>query len=136
MGPCLVVSHGNSVHSKQSLTPFWWAQLQIWQNLFSFATQPTAPLGQVPLVILGHFSHAIPQTPTFKFIPSLPLKKTTDPYLNGKLIFSLVVVAGNRLYTTTTSRLRGRLLFNGSVWFGLQAGCATRNKQSSIKGNA
>ncbi len=26
---------------------------------------PAEPLGQVPLVILGHFSHAIPQTPTF-----------------------------------------------------------------------
>jgi hypothetical protein len=124
------------VHSKQSLTPFWWAQLQIWQNLFSLATQPTAPLGQVPLVILGHFSHAIPQTPTFTFIPSLPLKKTTDPYLNGKSNFSLVVVAGNRLYTTTTSRLRGRLLFCASVRVGLQAGCATRNTQNSIKRKA
>jgi hypothetical protein len=62
MGPCLVVSHGNSLHSKQSLTPLLYAQLQIWQNLFSLATQPTAPFGHVPLIILGHFSQAIPLT--------------------------------------------------------------------------
>jgi hypothetical protein len=43
--------------------PLWKAQLQIWQNLFSLATQPAAPLGHVPLCILGHFSQAIPQTP-------------------------------------------------------------------------
>jgi hypothetical protein len=63
MGPCLVVSHGNSLHSKQSFTPLVYAQLQILQNLFSLATQPTLPFGHVPLCILGHFSHAIPQTP-------------------------------------------------------------------------
>jgi len=63
MGPCLVVSQGNSVHSKQSFTPLVYAQLQILQNLFSLATQPTFPFGQFPLCIFGHFSHAIPQTP-------------------------------------------------------------------------
>jgi hypothetical protein len=63
-----VVSQGNSLHSKQSFTPFMWAQLQIWQNLFSLAMQPTSPLGHVPLCILGHFSHAIPQTPIFILI--------------------------------------------------------------------
>jgi hypothetical protein len=66
MGPFLVVSHGNSLQSKQNWTPFVNAQLQIWQNLFSLAKQPTDPFGQVPLVIFGHFSHAIPQTPAFK----------------------------------------------------------------------
>jgi hypothetical protein len=63
MGPCLVVSQGNSLHSKQSFTLFVYAQLQILQNLFSRATQPTDPFGQAPLCILGHFSQAIPQTP-------------------------------------------------------------------------
>jgi hypothetical protein len=71
MGPFLVISHGNSLHSKQSLTPLVKAQLQIWQNLFSLATQPAVPLGQVPFCILGHFSQAIPQTPIFKVNPSL-----------------------------------------------------------------
>jgi hypothetical protein len=66
MGPFLVVSQGKSLQSKQNCMPLVYAQLQIWQNLFSLATQPTGPLGQVPLVILGHFSHAIPHTPTFK----------------------------------------------------------------------
>jgi hypothetical protein len=65
MGPFLVVSHGNSKHSKQSFTPFVNAQLQIWQNLFSLAIQPASPFGQLPFRILGHFSHAIPQTPIF-----------------------------------------------------------------------
>jgi len=35
--------------------------------MFSLATQPTLPFGHVPLCILGHFSQAIPQTPTFIF---------------------------------------------------------------------
>jgi hypothetical protein len=60
-----VVSHGNSLHSKQNATPFLWAQLQIAQNLFSRATQPSGPAGHMFFCILGHFSHAIPQTPTF-----------------------------------------------------------------------
>jgi hypothetical protein len=29
---------------------------------------PMLPFGQVPFCILGHFSHAIPQTPTFMLI--------------------------------------------------------------------
>jgi hypothetical protein len=49
--------------------------LQIWQNLFSLATQPTLPLGQVPLIIFGHFSHAIPQTPILKSNPHPPKKE-------------------------------------------------------------
>jgi hypothetical protein len=65
MGPCLVVSQGNSLHSKQNLTLFVWAQLHILQNLFSLAKQPTLPFGHVPFCILGHFSQAIPQTPIF-----------------------------------------------------------------------
>jgi len=65
MGPFLVVSHGNSLHSKHILTPFVKAQLHIWQNLFSLATQPAGPAGQVPFCIFGHFSQAIPQTPIF-----------------------------------------------------------------------
>jgi hypothetical protein len=39
------------------------------------------------------------------------------------LLFSIVVVAENPLYTTTTSRLWGRLCFVVCVWFGLLAGC-------------
>jgi hypothetical protein len=62
-----VVSHGKSLHSKHSLTPLLKAQLQIWHILFSLATQPTVPLGQVPFCIRGHFSQAIPQTPIFMF---------------------------------------------------------------------
>jgi hypothetical protein len=75
MGPCLVVSQGNSLQSKQNFTPLVWAQLQIWQNLFSLATQPTVPFGQVPFCIFGHFSQAIPQTPIRMYIPSLPVKR-------------------------------------------------------------
>jgi hypothetical protein len=63
-----VVSQGNSGHSKQYFTPFVWAQLHMAQNLFSLAMHPTLPFGQVPFRILGHFSHAIPQTPTFMLI--------------------------------------------------------------------
>jgi hypothetical protein len=63
-GPDFVVSHGNSPHSKHSFTPLLNAQVQMAQNLFSRATHPAAPFGQFPAVILGHFSHAIPQTPT------------------------------------------------------------------------
>jgi hypothetical protein len=80
-----VVSQGNSAHSKQSLTPFVKAQLHIWQNLFSLATQPVVPFGQLPFCILGHFSHAIPQTPirilsiaSFQRITLQPLFKNVD----------------------------------------------------------
>jgi len=52
----------------------------------------------------------------FKMLPSL-------------LFFSIVVVAEKALYTTTTSRLRERLLFGFGVWFGLQAGCEHIHKQ-------
>lgn len=72
MGPIFVVSQGKLVHSKHNLTPLLCAQLQIWQNLFSRAKQPAFPFGHVPLIILGHFSHAIPQTPTFIFSISKP----------------------------------------------------------------
>jgi hypothetical protein len=65
MGPLLVVSQGNSEHSKQRATPFSNAQVAIRQNLFSFGTHPAAPLGHSALTILGHFSQAIPQTPIF-----------------------------------------------------------------------
>jgi len=65
IGPLLVSSQGNSAHSKQSLTPFFNAQVQILQNLFSLGMQPCSPFGQVCLTILGHFSQAIPQTPIF-----------------------------------------------------------------------
>jgi hypothetical protein len=75
MGPCLVVSHGKSLHSKQGFIPLMWAQLHILQNLFSLATHPTLPLGHKPLCIRGHFSQAIPQTPILIFNHSLVLKK-------------------------------------------------------------
>jgi hypothetical protein len=71
MGPFLVVSQGNSLHSKHTVTPLVWAQLQIWQNLFSRGVQPLGPAGQAPFCILGHFSHAIPQTPIFISISQL-----------------------------------------------------------------
>jgi hypothetical protein len=45
--------------------------------------------------------------------------------------FSLVVVAENRLYTTTNG-LCCRLLFGVWLGFGLQAGCAIRQKQYRI----
>jgi hypothetical protein len=37
-------------------------------------------------------------------------------YDPAKVIFSLEVVAGNPLYTTTTNRLWGRLRFGICVW--------------------
>jgi hypothetical protein len=74
MGPCLVVSQGNSGHSKQSFTPLV-AQLQIWQNLFARATQPTAPFGHVCFCIFGHFSQAIPQTPILNSNAFLAIEK-------------------------------------------------------------
>jgi len=73
MGPFLVVSHGNSLHSKHNLTPLVYAQLQIWQNLFSLATQPAGPAGQMFFCIFGHFSHAIPQTPIFIVVTKLKI---------------------------------------------------------------
>jgi hypothetical protein len=60
-----VVSQGKSGHSKQSLTPFLQAQVATLQKGFSLGSQPTGWLGQVPFVILGHFSQAIPHTPIF-----------------------------------------------------------------------
>jgi hypothetical protein len=51
------------------------AQLQILQNLFSLATQPTEPFGHVPFCILGHFSQAIPQTPIPMFNHSIAHKR-------------------------------------------------------------
>jgi hypothetical protein len=65
MGPVLLTSQGKSAHSKQRLTPFLNAQEDTAQKGFSFGVQPVLPLGHVPLTILGHFSHAIPQTPIF-----------------------------------------------------------------------
>jgi hypothetical protein len=59
----LVASHGKSVHSKQSPTPFLNAQDAMAQKGFSLGVQPDVPLGQAPFTIFGHFSHAIPQTP-------------------------------------------------------------------------
>jgi hypothetical protein len=58
----LVVSHGKSGHSKHSVTPRLNAQVQIAQNLLSLGMQPSGPAGQVPAVMRGHFSQAIPQT--------------------------------------------------------------------------
>jgi hypothetical protein len=58
-------SQGNWLHSKHHLTALAWAQLAILHILFSLGTQPCSPLGHIPLVILGHFSQAIPQTPIF-----------------------------------------------------------------------
>jgi hypothetical protein len=112
MGPCLVVSQGNSLHSKQCWTPFWWAQLQIAQNLFSRATQPTAPLGQVPLVILGHFSQAIPQTPTFIF-PSIPVVSDAKRIFN---VFALLLCVDYppSIYSLNKCRFNG-LVFIGSL---------------------
>jgi hypothetical protein len=66
-----VISQGNSPHSKHTATPFLLAQLQIAQNLFSLATQPFGPAGQLPFCIFGHFSHAIPQTPIFISLSTL-----------------------------------------------------------------
>jgi hypothetical protein len=43
--------------------------------------------------------------------------------------FLVVVVAGNRLYTTTTTGLWERLRFRFGVWGGLQAGCGVFLKQ-------
>jgi hypothetical protein len=65
MGPLFVTSQGNSAHSKHSLTPLLNAQVAILQNLLSLATQPCFLFGQVPFVMLGHFSQAIPHTPIF-----------------------------------------------------------------------
>jgi hypothetical protein len=65
MEPDLVVSQGNSLQSKQNLMPLVYAQLHIAQNLFSRATHPLGPAGQMLFCILGHFSQAIPHTPTF-----------------------------------------------------------------------
>ncbi len=46
-------------------------------------------------------------------------------------LFSLVVVAENRLYTTTTSRLCRALYFGTGFHFRLQADCADFCKQNS-----
>ncbi len=46
-------------------------------------------------------------------------------------VFSIVVVAENALYTTTTSRLCGRLLFGVCVGSRLQTGCSVLRKQNS-----
>jgi hypothetical protein len=46
-------------------------------------------------------------------------------------VFSLVVVAENALYTTTTSRFGSRLLFGVCVGVGLQTGCSVIRKQNS-----
>jgi hypothetical protein len=73
MGPDLVVSQGNSLQSKQNLTPLVYAQLHMAQNLFSLATQPLGPAGQMLFCILGHFSQAIPQTPAFTHTPQTPM---------------------------------------------------------------
>jgi hypothetical protein len=43
--------------------------------------------------------------------------------------FSIVVVAEEPLYTTTTSGLRGTMLFVFCVRDGLKAGCASCHKQ-------
>jgi len=60
------------LHSKHNFTPLRCAQLHIWQNLFSLATQPVVPFGHVLFCIFGHFSQAIPQTPIRMFI-AIPL---------------------------------------------------------------
>jgi hypothetical protein len=60
-----VFSHGNSPHSKHKSTSLAKAHEAIWHILFSRGTQPAAPFGHEPFVILGHFSQAIPQTPIF-----------------------------------------------------------------------
>ncbi len=68
IGPDFVVLQGNSGHSKQSATPLRKAQVAMAHILFSLGLQPVSPLGQVPFVILGHFSQAIPQIPIFILI--------------------------------------------------------------------
>jgi hypothetical protein len=68
-GPDLVVSQGKSGQSKQSLTPFLLAHAAIMHIPFSFGVQPNWPFGQVFLAILGHRSHDMPHTPTFKLPP-------------------------------------------------------------------
>jgi hypothetical protein len=65
----LVVSHGNSGHSKHRLIFLWYAQVEILQKGFSFGMHPPSPLGQAPFIMRGHFSQAIPQTPIFIQLP-------------------------------------------------------------------
>jgi hypothetical protein len=147
MGPCLVVSQGNSGHSKQSLTPLVYAQLHIWQNLFSRATQPTSPLGHVPFCILGHFSHAIPQTPTFTC--NQPVFRKSGFFLlkgcgfeNMRVLkfvcaplFFYSYCGRNPVYTTTTNGLYCTMHLVLCVWFGLQVGCSVLRKQFSFRLN-
>jgi len=63
------VLQGDSEHSKHSFTPFTCAYVAMAQNLFGWGVHPSFQCGHVPLTILGHISHAIPQTPTFTIQP-------------------------------------------------------------------
>jgi len=60
-----VSSQGKSGQAKQYLIPFRWAQVAIKQKGFSFGMHPTPGRGQVPSVIFGQTSQAMPQTPIF-----------------------------------------------------------------------
>lgn len=64
-----MVSQGNSLHSKHNDTFLINAHFEILQNLLSLGLQPSSPLGQVLLTILGHFSQAIPHTAIFIVSP-------------------------------------------------------------------
>ncbi|MGD6850522.1 MAG: hypothetical protein ACQCN6_00500 [Candidatus Bathyarchaeia archaeon] len=61
-------------------------------------------------------------------------KYGTPLTVNQVFAFSIVVVAENRLYTTTTSRSCRALYFGKGFNFGLQAGCADFCKQNSSFG--
>ncbi len=82
IGPSLIISQGNSSHSKQYRTPFSEPQVHILQNSFCLGVHPASPLGHFPCTILGHISHAIPHTPIFIFIRPIcsPPSECTTAY--------------------------------------------------------
>lgn len=86
------------------------------------------------LILFTHSGHWPKRKPCPRSLrvglPSL-ISRTNFYGLSG---FSIVVVAENRLYTTTTSRLHWRLLFGVSVSFRLQTGCERRHEQQRNNG--
>jgi hypothetical protein len=94
--------------------------LQILQNLFSLATQPATPFGQAPFCILGHFSQAIPHTPTRILKPSCKYLATC---LFMVFVFFLFYV-GEMVLAVPQNCNWGRLLFGNAMCFSVCYGVA------------
>ena len=121
MGPSLVISQGNSGHSKQSFKPLVKAQLQIWQNLFARAIQPITPFGHVCFCIFGHFSQAIPQTP---ILNSKPFNYQKRPYKLISITTKIFFKAKQTLLPSLVSRLLEKSMFCPS--------CGRQNKDTAV----